>query len=114
LRLALLSTSYHIATLATPITLFQGTLDAWSLDEEKITCTLVSDMVKWNQKTLAKYSASCRWKEFKGTECGYSGSQTWCDRSYTRCSALANTVNFGGFRWLPSIIDKEIWWGRSK
>jgi hypothetical protein len=112
IQLALLSTSYGV--IASPITVFQGNLDSWNLDEEKINITVASEMVQWNQKTLAKYSPSCRWKSFKGTECKYNGSQPDCDRTYARCEALSNTANFGGFRWLPSIIDKDIWWGRAR
>jgi hypothetical protein len=94
------------------VTLFEGSIDGWNLDEESVSFTVASELVQWSHKTLAKHSASCRWKEFKGTECAYAGAETWCDRSYTRCAALGNQVNFGGFRWLPSIIDKELWWGR--
>jgi hypothetical protein len=45
--------------------------------------------------------------------CRYTGAETWCDRSWDRCSTLANTVNFGGFRYLPSIVGKQIFWGQS-
>lgn len=94
------------------VTLFQGTIDGWNLDEEEVSFTIASELVKWNQRTLSRHSASCRWKEFKGTECAYAGAEIWCDRTYTRCVALGNQANFGGFRWLPSIVNKQIWWGR--
>jgi len=102
--------------IPTPVntTLFQGIIDGWNLDEESVSFTVASELVRWTQRTLAKHSASCRWKEFKGTECAYAGAETWCDRSYTRCVAVGNQANFGGFRWLPSIIDKELWWGRTR
>lgn len=96
-----------------PITLFYGTIDTWTLDEQKIKITVTSELYAWDQTTLYAHSPSCRWKEFKGTECGYSGKESWCDRSYIRCEALNNTNNFGGFRWLPSLEDKTIWWGRT-
>jgi len=111
LALILLDSSYAIVGSASA-TVFEGTIDTWDLDEERCSITLTSLFSQWAQKTLSKHSPSCRWKEFKGTECGYAGAQTWCDRTYARCQALGNTDNFGGFRWLPSIIDKEIWWGR--
>lgn len=41
----------------------------------------------------------CHW-DFKSVECGYSGSETVCDRSYERCSVLGNVVRFGGYRGL--------------
>jgi hypothetical protein len=107
------STGQDYCQLGDPVTLFQGTIDGWDLDEEKVSLTVASELVQWSQRTLAKHSSSCRWKKFKGTECTYAGAEAWCDRTYTRCAALSNQANFGGFRWLPSIIDKEIWWGPS-
>lgn len=112
LQAVLLDSAYEM--VAAPLTLFEGTLDGWDLDEEKVSLTVASELVRWNQKTLAKHSPSCRWKEFKGTECAYAGAETWCDRTYTRCAALGNQANFGGFRWLPSIQEKEIWWGKNR
>jgi len=96
------------------ITLFEGEIDAWDLDETEVNITIASQFVQWAQQTLARHSASCRWKEFGGTECGYSGGSSWCDRSYARCKMLENTDNFGGFRFLPSLMDKEVWWGRTQ
>jgi len=39
----------------------------------------------------------CRYKEFKGSHCGYSGSETECDRTFARCKELENQMRFGGF-----------------
>ena len=94
------------------VTLFEGEIDTWTLNERKLSVTVTSIFYNWSQRTLAKHSPSCRWKAFKSTECDYAGGSTWCDRTYARCISLANTTNYGGFRWLPSIVDKEIWWGR--
>lgn len=94
------------------LTLFEGGLDAWTLNDKILKIGAKSEMARWTQKPLALHSVSCRWKEFKGTECTYAGAGTWCDRTYTRCEDLANQANYGGFRWLPSIMDKEIWWGK--
>lgn len=91
---------------------FEGTIDDWSLDEERVTITIASVLQRWSQRTINNYGPSCRWKVFKGTECGYTGGATTCDRSYQRCVDLGNQDNFGGFRWLPSIQDKPIWWGQ--
>ena len=112
LQLTVLDSSYQVVDA--PVTWFLGYIDEWKIDEEKLVMTVVSRLARWNQRTLSKHSASCRWKAFKGTECQYAGAEIWCDRSYTRCQVLGNTDNFGGFRFLPSIIDKEIWWGRTR
>ncbi len=38
----------------------------------------------------------CRYR-FKDTRCGYSGAETACDKTLTRCRALGNSTRFGGF-----------------
>jgi len=96
------------------VTLFPGYVDDWLLDETALDETLRSRVARGDVCTLKRYSPSCPWTVFKGTECGYAGDETWCDRTYARCRALANTDNFGGCRWLASLVTKEIWWGRTK
>lgn len=39
----------------------------------------------------------CRYKEFKGSLCGYSGTETECNRTFERCRELGNQKRFGGF-----------------
>ncbi|MFA7347267.1 MAG: hypothetical protein WCZ86_05865 [Desulfurivibrionaceae bacterium] len=95
------------------VVLFSGEIDDWRGPEGAIELTMASDMVQWHRKTLAMQSSSCRWRVFKGVECGYAGIETKCDRSYARCEAYGNTANFGGERWLPSIEDANIWWGQT-
>ena len=100
------------AIVGTPITLFAGEVDDWSLVEGAANITIVSQFSQWNLRTFSQAQSACRWKKFKGTRCGYAGGETWCDRGWNRCNNLGNTANFGGARWLPSIEGKEIWWGR--
>lgn len=96
-----------------PLMLFNGNIDAWTMQDGELGIKMKSEFSQWNQITLRIQSSSCSWKVFKGTECQYAGGETWCDRTYTRCNALNNTANFGGERWVPSIIDKIVWWGRA-
>ena len=93
--------------------LFRGMVAEWELTESKLRIKLVNEFIFWSKRTLRTCQASCRW-EFKGTECTYSGAATWCDQSYARCLSLGNTDNFGGFRFLPSLEEKKIWWGRTQ
>jgi len=39
----------------------------------------------------------CRVQKFKDADCGYSGAETICDRTLTRCRELGNSDRFGGF-----------------
>lgn len=112
LRAVVLDDDYHVISDAAVI-FFEGEIDDWNRDEKRIQMSLVSLFIRWTQKTLTRHGASCRVKKFKGTQCGYAGASTWCDRTYARCEDLHNEDNFRGFRWLPSITDKDIWWGRS-
>jgi hypothetical protein len=104
---------------ATSVTLFQGEIDSYSIKEDLVKVTVSSKLAQWSQKTLSKHSASCRWKVFNsstlgssGIECASTAGGASCDRTYDNCTALGNSTNFGGFRFLPSIIGKDIWWGR--
>lgn len=88
-------------------------IGGWELREDNVArINLTSELVLWNKKCLRNQSSSCQWV-FKGTECAYSGSATWCDQSYERCKALGNQINYIGNRWLPALIKKELWWGRT-
>lgn len=50
---------------------------------------------------------------FKGaTYCKYAGVETWCDGSKSRCDTLANSVNFGGFEYISSLQNQQIYWGQ--
>ena len=91
----------------------RGIVSGWELSGDSICrITIKNEMVLWSKKVSRTCQSSCPWT-FKGTECTYAGTETWCDQSYDRCGDLANTDNFGGFRFIPSLMQKEIWWGRS-
>jgi phage-related protein len=44
----------------------------------------------------------CRWRQFKGTQCGYMGAATTCDRKLSTCIGYANEARYGGF---PGLLD---------
>lgn len=49
-----------------------------------------------------KYKATCNVRKFKDCRCGYTGDETSCDRTYTRCKELGNNKRFQGFISLPA------------
>jgi len=98
--------------IAQPIEVFRGLVSTWKLTEPTAEITLVNEFIFWNKKTLRKHPSACTWA-FKGKECTYSGSETWCDRSYARCVALGNQDNYSGYRWLLDLMEREIYWGRT-
>jgi len=92
----------------------QGIIGGWEMSgDNKVRITITDETILWNKKSLRPQSSSCPWT-FRGEECAYSGVGTWCDQSYQRCLDLANTDQFGGDRFLPAIVEREIWWGRQR
>lgn len=92
---------------------FFGELEDWEIDYNTDIATLecVNELIHWQSNTLLKSEATCPWP-FKGDQCGYTGSGSYCDQTWERCTALGNTDNFGGDLYLPEISEKQIWWGK--
>ena len=93
------------------IVLFQGKIDSYEYNQPVLRISVTSFHALWNKRSMEISTPTCR-RNFKQPDCGYAGVETWCDRSWSRCISLANTVRFNGFRFLPDIEDKEIYWGR--
>jgi hypothetical protein len=101
------STSNNIYT----ISLFGGYLDSFDLDETELRLKISSLFSSWHQTSFSKYGSSCRWKVFKGTECRYAGTESYCDRTYSKCLYLGNEEHYGGFRFCADVENRTIWWG---
>jgi len=82
-------------------------IDSYTADAHNAIFTLMSRYNVLNVVLPREvYSRNyCRYKEFKGTRCGYSGSETECDRSLQRCRELGNQRRFGGF---PSVPQRPV------
>jgi len=65
--------------------------------EQWIQFTLGAPSLLFRRVPAARYlPTSCRWlAQFKGTECGYDGTEESCDGLYTRCVELGNQTRFG-------------------
>lgn len=114
LRMVLLDNEFQIVGSAA-FTLFSGEIDSWNMfPDEKISINMTNEFSRWDMNTINLHSPSCRWKVFGGSECGYTKdySTQKCDRTYATCrDTYDNVDNFGGFRWLPEIEDKIVYWG---
>lgn len=98
-----------IGKVLASIIIFSGTIDHWDYEPGRMSVMVASIFNRWAQETSALYSESCRWKIFKGVECKYIGGDTTCDRTYDMCDKrYGNKDNFGGYRWLPSLVNKKI------
>ena len=82
-------------------------IDSYSASQETVEFTLTSKLdILDAQLPYGKYNRNyCRWK-FKSTECGYSGSETTCNKTTQDCELNKNNIlRYGGF---PSIPSRRI------
>jgi len=84
-------------------------IDSYTATQEVVefTCTSKFDLMKLELPARKFWRTFCTWK-FKSTECGYSGAETSCNKTFQKCKLLANEERFGGF---PSIPSKHIYVG---
>ena len=86
--------------------LYSGRCNNLSLDFEKATMTIDSELGGYDKLApVIKYRPTCQVRRFKDCRCGYLGSATSCDRSFSRCKELNNTLNFRGF---PSCVLETV------
>ncbi|MCK5018371.1 MAG: DUF2163 domain-containing protein [Candidatus Peribacteraceae bacterium] len=92
--------------------LFRGSVDQWTYTPGKLELTVASVFAQWARETTNRFSASCRWKEYNGSECRPGVldplEEPTCDRTYVQCDQYDNTAHFGGFRFLPGMVNKRI------
>lgn len=81
-------------------------VDSYSANQDAVEFSLSSkyDVLDIQLPSGVFYRNTCRWK-FKGTQCGYSGIETECNKTKQRCKDLSNIARYGGF---PSIPSKRI------
>jgi lambda family phage minor tail protein L len=82
-------------------------IDSYTADQNNVSFVLTTKFdVLDVELPLRKYSRNyCNWK-FKGTECGYAGADTVCNKTKQDCkNNKHNYARFGGF---PSIQSNRI------
>lgn len=50
------------------------------------------------------FSRTCTWR-FKSDPCGYTSTETDCDKTFARCTVLARTFRFNGFLQVNSTLE---------
>jgi len=78
----------------------RGRLTDQELRDDAVSFRLVSEPDYSTIDAQARnYAQLCTWR-FKSAQCGYSGSETACNKTFARCQELAQTHRFNGF---PSV-----------
>jgi hypothetical protein len=84
-----------------PIVLFSGVMNNIQMTASQFGWDIKRSVVDFNEDgPNYTYDVGCQWV-FKSFRCGYTGSETTCDRTLTRCLALQNVINFGGHPSVP-------------
>lgn len=88
--------------IGNPILLFDGKINKIQLTAKTFVFTV--ERILNNYSSLSPrmvFDVNCQWKFKDELRCKYSGTETKCDKTLTRCTALNNVTNFGGY---PSVI----------
>lgn len=106
-------------SFSNPTVVFKGQFDGVGIEEgydsADVSLEIKNEFVKWDMPVpRSTFAGTCQWKFKSDTPgCQYTGVASLCNKTWGRCEELANTARFRGFRWLPMLQDKEIWWGKN-
>lgn len=85
---------------------FEGHVTGVAANEGNIQFEVSERYHDWSRPlNKREFSKVCNFV-FKGSRCGYTGSDTFCDKTLPSCEGFGNEANFGGFPELPSLQFK--------
>lgn len=81
---------------------FSNYIDSYTSNVKDVIFSLMSkfDILDVTLPGRIYLRGKCQWI-FKSTECGYTGAETSCNKTRTRCKELANYLRFGAFPSTP-------------
>jgi len=92
------------------MTVYSGRVSGYSVNESMCTIECGSAFDLWHKQTMRLPTRLCPWV-YRGTECGYAGPSTACDKSIESCLAHGNSSRFGGRPFILDLETREIYWG---
>jgi phage-related protein len=99
---------YFELIAGTAVVLFHGRNTSAKVDDEfELTVKAATDFYR-QIGPRSTQDVTCRFRGingFKGTNCGYAGSETVCNYTEARCRELGNFARFGGFPSLNTKVD---------
>lgn len=93
------------STVSADVSMLAGIVTGYKMDESGIEFDVVTSASRSPVLSNRRVGVKCPWV-FKGTECGYSGGLTTCNKLYSDsggCSGRSNQHRFGGFPSRPDI-----------
>lgn len=101
-------------TIQDSYTLIAGRMESPEWDSEQLTFRVVPAVSAVATKfPSGQYVTPCRYRVYKGSQCGSTGTDPTCDRLWTSCISAGkgnNGARFGGFRHKPAP-GQVFWWG---
>lgn len=86
--------------------LYAGRCNNLKLDYDNATMDIETELGGYEvQAPIMKYRTGCQVRRFKDCRCRYTGKETVCDRTFTRCKELGNHGNFRGF---PQMFNELV------
>jgi len=106
LNLVFLNVNTNEIISGTEAILYAGKCNNLKLDSENATMDIETELGGFEkQAPVMKYRPTCQVRRFGDFYCGYTGTETKCDRTFTRCKELKNQGNFKGF---PSCVIETV------
>ncbi len=77
---------------------FSNYIDSYTSNVKNVVFNIMSKFDILNVQVPGRIfiKSHCQWL-FKSTECGYTGAETSCNKTRSRCRELANQLRFGAF-----------------
>ena len=90
------------------VEIFRGKINNIHLNAREFTFDVQRNLGGYDYEApKTSYDASCQWI-FKDERCLYSGAETSCDKTMTRCKQLSNVVRFGGYPAIPTEMSRRV------
>lgn len=84
-----------------PVLVFEGSINNFKLSQTFCAFTVERPLYSYSiVSPNMTYDVNCQFK-FKDGRCQYSGAETKCNKTLSRCQALSNVTRFGGY---PSVV----------
>lgn len=81
---------------------FEGILNSPKMSASQFEIEVVRHLGDYSAESPnMTYDPNCQYRMFKDARCGYTGAETTCDKTMSRCKELGNVTRFGGHPSVP-------------
>ena len=89
---------------ANKVLILQGQMDGFTFDLQNFNVTVKRYITRWDDNIpRGTFGVFCN-LVFKSKYCGYTGSCTYCNKTWKMCNDMGNNESFLGFRSVPKEL----------